>query len=91
MDTHVYQIAVKHYGLKGTPGKGTMSPKLYEAVNSKLANIWGAYAGWAHSASTQFHLYLLNKAHGKLLGSIYGGLEVVLHFRPTFSFALRVA
>lgn len=52
MDTHVYQIAVKHYGLKGTPGKGTMSPKLYEAVNSKLANIWGAYAGWAHSVST---------------------------------------
>ncbi|RPD66368.1 DNA glycosylase [Lentinus tigrinus ALCF2SS1-7] len=49
VDTHVHQIAVKHYGLRGTAKAGTMSPKLYEEVNTKLAAVWGEYAGWAHS------------------------------------------
>ncbi|KAJ8078900.1 8-oxoguanine glycosylase ogg1 [Marasmius tenuissimus] len=47
-DTHVHQIAVKHYGVKSS-GKSTMSPKLYEEINTKLVNVWGPYAGWAHS------------------------------------------
>lgn len=50
VDTHVYQIAVKHYGMRGSSGgKIPMTPKLYDDVNAKLAKIWGAYAGWAHS------------------------------------------
>ncbi|KAL0063738.1 8-oxoguanine glycosylase ogg1 [Marasmius tenuissimus] len=48
-DTHVHQIAVKHYGVKSSSGKSTMSPKLYEEINTKLVNVWGPYAGWAHS------------------------------------------
>jgi N-glycosylase/DNA lyase len=41
---------MKHYGFRGTSGsKQTMSPKLYEAITEKLHNVWGEYAGWAHS------------------------------------------
>ncbi|KAH9952127.1 DNA glycosylase [Amylocystis lapponica] len=49
VDTHVYQIAVKHYGLRGSSKTQNMTPKLYEEVSSKLAAVWGEYAGWAHS------------------------------------------
>jgi len=50
VDTHVYQIAVKYYGIKASSsGKATMSPKLYEELNSKFVSIWGDYAGWAHT------------------------------------------
>ena len=53
VDTHVHQIAMKHYGFrggsKGVKGKVAMTPKLYEEVNAKLQSIWGPYAGWAHS------------------------------------------
>ncbi|KAL1743959.1 DNA glycosylase [Schizophyllum fasciatum] len=55
VDTHVHQIAVKHYGLKVNPkssnGKTPMTPKIYDEVNNKLVAIWGEYAGWAHSVS----------------------------------------
>ncbi|KAJ3568639.1 hypothetical protein NP233_g5580 [Leucocoprinus birnbaumii] len=50
VDTHVHQIAVKYYGMKGSSsGKTNMTPKLYDEVNSKLFSVWGEYAGWAHS------------------------------------------
>ncbi|KAF8798192.1 N-glycosylase/DNA lyase [Phlegmacium glaucopus] len=50
VDTHVHQIALKHYGFKSTSrGKATMTPKLYEELSSKFFSIWGDYAGWAHS------------------------------------------
>ncbi|KAG6867000.1 hypothetical protein C0991_003916 [Blastosporella zonata] len=53
VDTHVHQIAVKYYGLKGSHGsngkKANMTPKLYDDVNTRLTNVWGEYAGWAHS------------------------------------------
>lgn len=26
-----------------------MSPKLYDAISEKFQNVWGDYAGWAHS------------------------------------------
>ncbi len=51
MDTHVHQIAVKHYGLKGAAKAANMNPKLYEEVSTKLSAVWGEYAGWAHSVS----------------------------------------
>jgi N-glycosylase/DNA lyase len=50
VDTHVHQIAIKHYGLRSST-KNNMTPKLYEDVNQKLAGVWGEYAGWAHSVS----------------------------------------
>lgn len=50
VDTHVHQIAVKHYGLRCSgKGKTAMNPKLYDEVNTRLAQVWGSYAGWAHS------------------------------------------
>ncbi|KAN0112093.1 DNA glycosylase [Russula decolorans] len=50
VDTHVLQIAMKHYGFRGTSGtKQAMSPKLYDAISEKFQNVWGDYAGWAHS------------------------------------------
>ncbi|KAJ7095310.1 N-glycosylase/DNA lyase, partial [Mycena belliarum] len=50
VDTHVHQIAIKYYGLKGSlSSKATMTPKLYEEIRSRLFAVWGDYAGWAHS------------------------------------------
>ncbi|TFK76299.1 DNA glycosylase [Pluteus cervinus] len=50
VDTHVYQIAVKHYKFRGTSGKkATMTPKLYEELTSKFVTCWGDHAGWAHT------------------------------------------
>ncbi|KAI0341835.1 N-glycosylase/DNA lyase [Trametopsis cervina] len=49
VDTHVHQIAVKHYGLSGSKTKAATNPALYEQVNTKLVGVWGEYAGWAHS------------------------------------------
>ncbi|KAJ7111527.1 DNA glycosylase [Mycena crocata] len=50
VDTHVHQIAIKHYGLKGSlTVKANMTPKLYEEINARFFSIWGEYAGWAHS------------------------------------------
>jgi len=52
VDTHVYNIAVKYYGLKSmSAGKTNMTPKIYDEVNAKLVSVWGEYAGWAHSVS----------------------------------------
>ncbi|KAG2111701.1 DNA glycosylase [Suillus discolor] len=52
VDTHVHQIAIKHYGLRtvgGSKGKSAMTPRIYNEVATKLADIWGGYAGWAHT------------------------------------------
>ncbi|KAF9469159.1 DNA glycosylase [Collybia nuda] len=52
VDTHVHQIAVKHYGLKSaatTANKINMTPKLYDELSSHLFSLWGNHAGWAHS------------------------------------------
>lgn len=50
VDTHVHQIALKHYGFKSmSRGKATMTPKRYEELNTKFLSIWGDYAGWAHT------------------------------------------
>jgi N-glycosylase/DNA lyase len=62
VDTHVYQIATKHYGMKSpTSGKKVnMTQKLYEEVNSKFLSIWGDYAGWAHTvrrSCSQCHVF----------------------------------
>jgi len=41
---------MKHYGFRGVSGnKQAMSPKLYGAISERLYEIWGDYAGWAHS------------------------------------------
>jgi hypothetical protein len=41
---------MKHYGFRGVSGtKQAMSPKLYDSISEKFYNVWGDYAGWAHS------------------------------------------
>jgi N-glycosylase/DNA lyase len=60
IDTHVLQIALKHYGFKNVGrGKATMTPKLYEELTTKFLSIWGDYAGWAHTVG--FRFFLLTK------------------------------
>ncbi|CDO72928.1 hypothetical protein BN946_scf185002.g113 [Trametes cinnabarina] len=49
VDTHVYQIAIKYYGLNSPSKAANMTPRLYDDVSTKLAAVWGDYAGWAHS------------------------------------------
>lgn len=49
VDTHVHDIAKKYYGVSGGKAKANMTPQLYDMVNTKLAAVWGTYAGWAHS------------------------------------------
>ena len=34
-------------------GKVPMTPKLYEEVATKLADVWGDYAGWAQSVGDE--------------------------------------
>jgi N-glycosylase/DNA lyase len=48
VDTHVWQLAVKHYtpALKGK----SLTPALAEKVVDALVGVFGEYAGWAHNA-----------------------------------------
>ena len=71
MDTHVHQIATKHYGFRslGSSKKVIMTPKLYDEINSKLADTWGEYAGWAHSVGSYRHIHNLYLT--TTLGSVY--------------------
>ena len=47
---------MKHYGLRGMSGTKTMLPKLYGAISEKFQDIWGEYAGWAHSVRLLYHM-----------------------------------
>jgi N-glycosylase/DNA lyase len=47
VDTHVYQIAVRDYGLKGSRD-ATVNRAMYAKVNDKLRGVWEDKAGWAH-------------------------------------------
>ncbi|RDA84204.1 hypothetical protein CP532_0275 [Ophiocordyceps camponoti-leonardi (nom. inval.)] len=48
VDTHVWQIAQRDYKFGKTKSK-TFSKVLYDAVGDHFRDIWGEYAGWAHS------------------------------------------
>ena len=50
VDTHVYQIAVRDYGMKGSRD-ATVNKAMYAKVNEKLRAVWGDKAGWAHQVS----------------------------------------
>ncbi len=45
VDTHVFQIATRDYGLK----MKTLTMKGYQQVRDVFVKRFGAYAGWAHS------------------------------------------
>lgn len=64
VDTHVHQIAIKHYGMKGSgKGKTNMTPKLYEELCTKFVQVWGDYAGWAHSVSLMYSIVRYKPAY----------------------------
>lgn len=47
VDTHVWQIAQRDYKF-GKKAK-TFNKAMYDAVGEHFRNLWGKYAGWAHS------------------------------------------
>lgn len=48
VDTHVWQIAQRDYKF-GKAKPKTFNKVLYDAVGDHFRDIWGKYAGWAHS------------------------------------------
>jgi N-glycosylase/DNA lyase len=65
VDTHVWQIAARDYKfrLKGTK-VASMTKDVYNGVGDFFRNLWGDYAGWAHSVpfllvATNIRYYLL--------------------------------
>ncbi|RCI14619.1 hypothetical protein L249_6373 [Ophiocordyceps polyrhachis-furcata BCC 54312] len=48
VDTHVWQIAQRDYKFGKTKSK-SFNKVLYNAVGDHFRDIWGEYAGWAHS------------------------------------------
>ncbi|KAG5977849.1 hypothetical protein E4U55_006490 [Claviceps digitariae] len=48
VDTHVWQIAQRDYKFGKIKTK-TFNKAMYDAVGDHFRNIWGDYAGWAHS------------------------------------------
>lgn len=50
VDTHVYQIAARHYLKHLTVSKkANISEKTYNEISDKLQSVFGPHAGWAHS------------------------------------------
>jgi N-glycosylase/DNA lyase len=54
VDTHVYQIAIRDYGLKGSKD-ASVNKAMYEKIRSKLQDAWGQKAGWAHQVCPFLH------------------------------------
>ncbi|KXH51789.1 8-oxoguanine DNA-glycosylase [Colletotrichum simmondsii] len=48
VDTHVWQIAQRDYKFGKTKTK-TFNKAMYDAVGDHFRELWGKYAGWAHS------------------------------------------
>ena len=48
VDTHVWQIAQRDYKFGKSKAK-TLNKAMYEAVGDHFRELWGKYAGWAHS------------------------------------------
>ncbi|KAG5950842.1 hypothetical protein E4U53_004317 [Claviceps sorghi] len=48
VDTHVWQIAQRDYKFGKTKTK-TFNKAMYDAIGDHFRQIWGDYAGWAHS------------------------------------------
>lgn len=54
-----------------------MTPKVYDEVSSKLAAVWGDYAGWAHSVRLPIP-FTRSSISCVRVGPIHIGFEVVL-------------
>ena len=89
VDTHVHDIAKKHYGLSGSKAKANMTPQLYDTVNAKLAGVWGEYAGWAHSVSRPPRPTGIVTILTHSPGAFHLGPESLRVVRPSVSRSLR--
>ena len=49
VDTHVWQFAVEHYAPELRDAK-SVTPKIMRAVERRMEDVFGPYAGWAHNA-----------------------------------------
>ncbi|CAL1530552.1 unnamed protein product [Lymnaea stagnalis] len=66
VDTHVWQITMRHYMAKLQTTK-SLTPKLYNEIGDFYRELWGPYAGWAHSV-----LFTADLRHNKDRGSVDG-------------------
>ncbi|XP_041369698.1 N-glycosylase/DNA lyase-like [Gigantopelta aegis] len=48
VDTHVWKIAAEHYMLD-LQGNKSLTDRLYKKIGKHFRDLWGEYAGWAHS------------------------------------------
>lgn len=49
VDTHVWQIAKRDYAYAAGGRQKTLTNKVYKEIGDFFRNLWGSYAGWAHS------------------------------------------
>jgi N-glycosylase/DNA lyase len=49
VDTHVWQIAVRDYHLLSKQKQKSLTEKTYKAIGDHFRELFGPYAGWAHS------------------------------------------
>lgn len=64
VDTHVWQIAQRDYKFGKSKAK-TFNKAMYDAVGDHFRNIWGDYAGWAHSVLFTADLREFSERNGK--------------------------
>lgn len=50
VDTHVFQISQRY--LPHLRSKKTVTDKIYNEIGEYFRNLYGNYAGWAHTVST---------------------------------------
>lgn len=49
VDTHVWQIAKRDYQCAAGSGQKTLTDKVHRDIGDFFRQLWGPYAGWAHS------------------------------------------
>ncbi|XP_063076616.1 N-glycosylase/DNA lyase isoform X1 [Engraulis encrasicolus] len=49
VDTHVWQIAKRDYACSSGNGQKTLTDKVHREIGDFFRQLWGPYAGWAHS------------------------------------------
>ncbi|KAL1021534.1 hypothetical protein UPYG_G00014500 [Umbra pygmaea] len=49
VDTHVWQIAKRDYSCIAGSGKKSLTDKVHQEIGDFFRQLWGPYAGWAHS------------------------------------------
>lgn len=65
VDTHVWQIATRDYKFRGKSKTASGNKSDYEAITLLFQNLWGKYAGWAHSVLFTADLKDLNNGVNK--------------------------